>query len=205
MSRNFYVVLGVSRDADLEQIRQAYRQLVHRYHPDKGGTPPERFHEVREAYETLRDDATRREHDARLEKPRSAPLTQPPARRPQPAHHLFGAADDFFGGWVPGLYNTGRMATRHKDLYVELILNPDEAFSGGLYTLEVPVHEVCKSCGGTGWSSQLACPACRGRSVAYPEIKLSVPPRVPEGTRVRLSLEDVGLRDVFLNVLVSVR
>ena len=40
MARNFYVVLGVSRDADLEQIRQAYRQLVHRYHPDKGGAPP---------------------------------------------------------------------------------------------------------------------------------------------------------------------
>lgn len=200
MARNFYVVLGVSRDADLEQIRRAYRQLVHRYHPDKGGAAPERFHEVREAYETLRDETTRRAHDADLDRCVPVTFVAAPERRVP-----FSAVDEFFDGWVPGFFHTGRQASRHKDLVVELILSPAEALRGGLYTLEVPVHEVCATCGGTGWSGALACPRCRGRSVAYPEIELSVPPRVADGTRVRLSLEDVGLRDVFINVLVSVR
>ncbi|MGA1873898.1 MAG: hypothetical protein ACMUHY_09540, partial [Thermoplasmatota archaeon] len=52
--------------------------------------------------------------------------------------------------------------TLHKDLYVELILTPAEAYSGGLYTLEVPVHEVCPVCGGSGFHDLLTCPECRG-------------------------------------------
>jgi molecular chaperone DnaJ len=201
MARNCYVVLGVSRDADLSQIRRAYRRLVQRCHPDVGGAAG-RFQEVRQAYETLRDEASRREHDAAL----GPPLRSTAAARGGPVEErLFSGADDFFGGWIPGFFNAGRMASRRKDLYVELILSPEEATTGGLFTLDVPVCETCPRCGGTGWHGMLACPTCRGRSVRYPEVQLSVPPHVSDGTRVRLSLEDVGLRDVILNVLVSVR
>jgi molecular chaperone DnaJ len=201
MARDCYVVLGVSRDADLSQIRRAYRRLAQRCHPDAGGAAG-RFREVRQAYETLRDEERRRRHDAALAPP---PRVATAAPAGQFEERLFSGADDFFGGWIPGFFNAGRMASRRKDLYVELILSPEEAVTGGLFTLEVPVCETCPRCGGSGWHGMLACPACRGRSVRYPEVQLSVPPHVSDGIRVRLSLEDVGLRDVILNVLVSVR
>lgn len=212
MARNFYVVLGVSRDADLAQIRQAYRQLVKRYHPDVGASPADRFVEIQEAYETLRDEELRRQHDAMLHtgSAQSVPVRRSSSggmtRSASPSTpHLYDATDEFFGGYVPGIFTRGRMASRHKDLYVELILDPQEARAGGLYTLTVPVEQACEVCGGSGITDLLTCPACAGRSVAYPEIQLSVPPRVADGTAVRLSLMDVGLDNVSLNVRVSVR
>ena len=65
---NFYAVLGIPRDADDEAIRRAYRILVRRYHPDLGiGSSAEKFRQVREAYETLSDPATRRSYDLSLQ------------------------------------------------------------------------------------------------------------------------------------------
>ena len=64
---NFYAVLGISRDADEETIRTAYRMLARRYHPDRGaGSCPEKFRQVREAYETLIDGGSRQAYDLSL-------------------------------------------------------------------------------------------------------------------------------------------
>ncbi|MGX1773574.1 DnaJ C-terminal domain-containing protein [Nocardia brasiliensis] len=65
MARDYYEVLGVSRDADKDQIQQAYRKLARRYHPDVNADPAaeDRFKEVSEAYEVLSDPATRSRYD----------------------------------------------------------------------------------------------------------------------------------------------
>ena len=64
---NFYAVLGISRNADEEAIRGAYRMLARRYHPDRGaGSCPEKFREVHEAYKTLIDGRSRHAYDLSL-------------------------------------------------------------------------------------------------------------------------------------------
>ncbi|MFD6162880.1 DnaJ C-terminal domain-containing protein [Nocardia sp. NPDC060256] len=65
MARDYYEVLGVSRDADKDQIQQAYRTLARRYHPDVNADPAaeDRFKEVSAAYEVLSDPATRSRYD----------------------------------------------------------------------------------------------------------------------------------------------
>jgi curved DNA-binding protein len=65
VARDFYEVLGVSRDATPEQLQQAYRRLARRYHPDvnKDSEAEERFKEVSEAYEVLSDQETRKRYD----------------------------------------------------------------------------------------------------------------------------------------------
>jgi DnaJ-class molecular chaperone len=64
---NFYTVLGISRDADEETIRGAYRILARRYHPDRGaGSSAEKFRQVNEAYETLIDPESRHTYDLSL-------------------------------------------------------------------------------------------------------------------------------------------
>ena len=70
--KNLYAVLGVERDATKEQIRSAYRQLARQVHPDQPGGNAARFRDVREAYETLIDDARR----AAYETARAAWLTE---------------------------------------------------------------------------------------------------------------------------------
>ena len=73
---NYYVVLGVARDASYEAIRQAFRALARQYHPDAGtGSSVERFRQVVDAYETLSDPARRRAYDHSLAGSRSQPMS----------------------------------------------------------------------------------------------------------------------------------
>jgi curved DNA-binding protein CbpA len=75
-SMNYYVVLGVARDASYEAIRQAFRALARQYHPDAGtGSSVERFRQVVDAYETLGDPARRRAYDRSLAGSRLQPMS----------------------------------------------------------------------------------------------------------------------------------
>lgn len=225
MGDNFYIVLGISSDADLGQIRTAYRRLVRKLHPDVNPDPPDRFLQVQKAYETLSDPQTRRLYDeqflahppspipVQFGRPRHAVAMGESALRPKEIMHaplvemedLFSSADAFFGGFVPGFFRTGAQTSRRKDLYVEVILSPEEAEAGGLFPLQIPVKEVCFECGGTGYRGMFCCPACMTGNVYSHEVTISVPPGVMDGDRAQLTLEDMGLPKVVLNVLVLVR
>ena len=66
MERDFYEVLGVSRDASTDDIKKAYRKLAMKYHPDRnegGKDAEEKFKEVSEAYDVLRDPQKRSAYD----------------------------------------------------------------------------------------------------------------------------------------------
>ena len=66
--KDLYVILGVSRDASPQAIRRAYKQLVERYGPEKGGpTNPEKYEELRAAFETLSDNDRRHRYDQSLQ------------------------------------------------------------------------------------------------------------------------------------------
>jgi curved DNA-binding protein CbpA len=122
---NFYGVLGISRDADDETIRSAYRILARRYHPDRGaGSSAEKFRQVNEAYETLIDPGSRQSYDfslRRAEPPvpiRVEPMVAQSGPFPQEDANLFGrfatpppssvyqispGFDEFFDRWFHAL------------------------------------------------------------------------------------------------------
>ena len=82
---NYYVILGVPLDADGETIRHAFRELARRYHPDAGaGSSVEKFRQIFEAYETLRDPLQRAAYDVSLRAPlvRTQTILEP--LRPEP-------------------------------------------------------------------------------------------------------------------------
>lgn len=60
--KDYYAILGVPTDASLDEIKQAHRKLALKYHPDKGGSSAQ-FHDLNEAYETLRDPVQRKTYD----------------------------------------------------------------------------------------------------------------------------------------------
>jgi curved DNA-binding protein CbpA len=83
---NYYLILGIPADADEETIRHAFRVLARQYHPDAGsGSSAEKFRQVFEAYETLRDPARRALYDNSLQARRGSvrPFTIEPLR-PEP-------------------------------------------------------------------------------------------------------------------------
>lgn len=62
MSKNYYQILGISKDAPKDEIKKAYRKLAHKYHPDKGGDE-EKFKEINEAYQVLSDEKKKSQYD----------------------------------------------------------------------------------------------------------------------------------------------
>ncbi|HEX5016319.1 MAG TPA: DnaJ domain-containing protein, partial [Actinomycetes bacterium] len=66
LEKDFYAVLGVTKDASTDEIKKAYRKLARQYHPDKNAgdaKAEEKFKEISEAYDVLSDEAKRREYD----------------------------------------------------------------------------------------------------------------------------------------------
>ena len=62
MAKDYYKSLGIARNASKDEIKKAYRELAHKYHPDKGGDA-ERFKEINEAYNVLSNDEKRAQYD----------------------------------------------------------------------------------------------------------------------------------------------
>ena len=92
--------------------------------------------------------------------------------------------------------------SRQKELYLELILSPGEAASGGDFPIDVPVFEECSVCSGAGFWRSFICSTCSGfgQVRAHRTFVLHVPACVKHGAEARISLEGIGLKNVFINV-----
>ena len=216
MPEDYYIVLGVNRGANFKKIKKAYRTVIKRYHPDITHTKEStaRFLEIKEAYETLSDAEKRKRYDEELAAQGSelrisrVPETIKTRRSLLDEMEGFFSSftDDFFEGFVPGFFDMDRGRMRAKDLYFEAILSPREALKGGLFPVTVPVIEPCPRCSRTGVWEDFFCPACsgHGRVRSEREFSLSIPPHVKHGTEIRLSMEDIGLKGAYLNILVLI-
>lgn len=63
MGKNYYDILGISKNASKEEIKKAYRKLAHEHHPDKHGGDEKKFKELNEAYQVLSDDTKKAQYD----------------------------------------------------------------------------------------------------------------------------------------------
>lgn len=215
MPKDYYIVLGVSRGADLNKIKKAYRIIAKKYHPDASasGESREKFLELREAYETLADEEKRRRYDEELARQgREIKIARIPeeihSRRRaarQEIDRTYSHVDEFFSGFLPGFFEREKPGTG-KDLYLEVVLSSEESARGGLFPITVPVLEPCPRCRRKGLWEEFFCPVCFGRGVvrAEREFSLSIPPHVTHGTQISLSTEDIGLKRVNLHVLILV-
>ena len=162
----------------------------------------------------MSDETKRKQYDADLERQgsslriRNVPdIIHARTSRLNEIESLFSSSvDDFLEGFLPGFFNVEKRRIRGKDLYFEAILSPEEASDGGLYPITIPVVEPCPRCGKTGFWDNFFCSRCNGygRVNSEREFSLRIPPNVKHGTEIRLSLEDIGLENVYLNVVVYI-
>jgi molecular chaperone DnaJ len=167
--RDYYEVLGISRDASADDVKGAYRRLALKYHPDKNPgdkAAEERFKEAAEAYEVLSDAQKRAAYD------RHGHAAVEGGVGFRTADDVFGAFRDIFGGDLFDLFGGGggRRARggppSGAHLRVEIAIGFDEMALGVEKTLSIRRREVCKTCKGSGargGKAPVPCKACGGR------------------------------------------
>lgn len=157
MASDYYEMLGVSRTADKDEIKRAYRRLARKYHPDVNKEPgaEERFKEINRAYEVLSEPEKRQMYDRFGEAGVSGAAAG--AGGFQDFGDMGGFADifeSFFGGFgtTPGAAGARRRTgpTRGDDLRLDLKLDFSEAIFGGEKEIRISHLETCGTCSGSG-------------------------------------------------------
>lgn len=178
--RDYYEILGVSRDADDQKIKSAYRKLAREHHPDVNPgnhQSEERFKEAAEAYSVLSDPQKRAAYD-RYGHQGVQGATQGFDPSGLDLNDILG---DFFG--FGDLFGSGDRRRRHRaqrgeDVRYDLEIRFEDAVFGMGAEIQVPRSEVCDRCAGKGaepGSGATTCPACHGRGeVVYQQSFLSV-------------------------------
>lgn len=174
--RDFYDVLGVSRNATADELKKAYRTLAKKYHPDQNQGDPtaeQRFKELNEAYDTLKDEQSRAAYDQFGHAAFDGSMGGG-GFGARGAHGGFGGAsmsdifDDLFGEFMGGRGRGGRRGggqTRGHDLRYNMEITLEEAFEGKKAQIRVPGSVSCDVCAGTGaapGSKSVTCPTCQG-------------------------------------------
>ncbi|MFX1504957.1 MAG: molecular chaperone DnaJ [Promethearchaeota archaeon] len=169
--RDYYEVLGVSRDADLKTIKKEFRKLARKYHPDMKPDDPdaeEKFKEVAEAFEVLSDSEKRATYDrfghAGLS---GTPFRDFSGMSFDDLFGGFGIFEDLFSAFTGGSRaRTSRpRARRGQDVRLNLEISFDEAMKGLKKKIKVPNWAQCPTCHGTKvkeGKSQTDCNTCQG-------------------------------------------
>jgi molecular chaperone DnaJ len=172
---DLYVLLGVEREATLEDIKRAYRRLARRFHPDinPGDRAAEqRFRQIAEAYETLSDPDRRRHYD---KAGRAVASSEPTTFGFEgfdfsvsvggPSASTFG---DLFADVLHRRFDVRTInPERGAELHHTIPLSFDEAMRGGRHEITVTRHEHCRTCGGLGRlpAMERRCAQCEGSGI----------------------------------------
>jgi molecular chaperone DnaJ len=212
--KDYYQVLGVSRDADDKAIKAAYRKLARKYHPDvatSDANAEERFKEVNEAYEVLRDKDKRAKYDR---------FGRDWERYQQAEHAGAGAYATDFESWFGGQgggpefryeyrtsgggsgfsdffetlfgdsFSRSRTTTRERtrarpqrgqDYEYPVTVSLRDAYHGTSRRFDVQIQERCATCNGTGMNGSGLCPVCGGAG-SLPRQK-TIEVKIPAGVR----------------------
>jgi len=167
--RDYYEVLGVSKDAGADEIKKAYRKLAVKYHPDKNQNNPEaeaKFKEATEAYEVLSDEKKRQAYDqfgfSGVEN----------MGGPSFNSQAFHGFEDIFGGDFSDFFSffggggssqrSSRSRPKGSDLRHDIRVDFEDAVFGKEIEIEYDRQKSCSACGGKGGEGIRTCPQCGG-------------------------------------------
>jgi molecular chaperone DnaJ len=167
--RDYYELLGLTKEASADDIKKAYRKLAMQYHPDRNpgdATAEQAFKEVSEAYEVLKDDQKRAAYNrfghAAFEGGGGG-------GRPGGFEFNFGSGfadifDEMFGDFMG--QRRGGGPARGADLRYNMEITLEEAFAGKDAQIQVGAAQRCETCDGSGaepGTKPITCPTCQGQ------------------------------------------
>lgn len=174
--RDYYEVLGVSKDASADELKKAFRKLAVKYHPDKDGGDEEKFKEVNEAYEVLKDQQKRQRYDQFGHAGVGGSGGGASGGNPFEGFGGFGGQNvhfDFGDGGLGDIFNqffggsSGRQSgpKRGRDVEDTVTLSFEQAVFGVETKIELDMDDECDHCHGTTVEpghDMKTCPTCGG-------------------------------------------
>jgi molecular chaperone DnaJ len=224
--KDYYAILGVGRSAPEKEIKQAYRRLARKYHPDVNPgdkTAEAKFKEINEAYEVLSDPEKRKKYDQYGDQWQYAEQFAKAGQGAQwdftrgGTHTTFDFGDlgdlgDIFGGIFQGFgggAGTARRSARVRSMEHPVELTLEEAYNGTKRVLQLQAEEPCPVCGGSGRVGRGRCSNCggSGRLLKPKRLEVKIPQGVRDGSKVRIAGQgsqsyDGAKGDIFLVVKV---
>ena len=181
MKKDYYQILGVNKDASPEQLKEAYRKLAHKHHPDKSGGDEKKFKEINEAYQILSNKEKRAQYDQFGDS--FSNMGQGGGYQGNPFAGFdfsgfgqgnmsgdFGDLGDIFETFFGGGAGRGRSSTnrnkRGADLETIQEITLEDAFKGINKELIYNAFVKCKNCSGLGHIEKEGvekCPTCDGK------------------------------------------
>lgn len=167
--KDYYEVLGVTKEATDEEIKKSYRKLAMQYHPDRNDSPEaeDKFKEISEAYAVLSDSEKRASYDRFGHAGFDSRYSEEDIFRGADFSDFGDIFGDIFGSIFGGGFGGSRSRgpQRGADLQYELRLTFMEAYKGKTVDIDVPKIVLCDQCSGTGAKQGTvakSCPECRG-------------------------------------------
>ena len=215
MARDYYETLGLKRNASQKEIKQAFRRLARKHHPDVNPgdkAAEERFKEINRAHEVLSDADKRAKYDRygaqweqaeAFEKARAAYGSSGGGSSAPGGFHfdlgdlVRGQRGGGFESILENLFGGGgrqRGPTRGQNVEYAAEITLEEAYAGATRVLQLQSQEPCATCGGRGQIAGAVCHVCEGQGVTLrpKRLEVKVPPGARDGTRVRLAGEGSG-------------
>lgn len=150
--RDYYEILGIGKSASADEIKKAYRQAAIEHHPDRGGNE-EKFKEITEAYEVLKDNEKRKRYDQFGHAGVGGNAGNPFGSYGAGQNINFDFGDlglgDIFNSFFGGASGGQHRQTRGRDVEAGIEINFEEAVFGTEKDLNVSLDDTCEHCKGT--------------------------------------------------------
>lgn len=164
--RDYYEVLGVSKDADAKEIKAQYRKLALKFHPDrnKSKEAPQHFKEISEAYAVLSDTEKRKVYDRGGHAGLSGQYSQEDIFRGGGFSDIFDSV--FGGGGFGDIFGNAQRQVRGSNIFKEVTIDLEDVLHGKDIHFKARKNVLCVTCRGSGCrpgTDRVICRSCRGQ------------------------------------------
>ena len=204
-SKDYYQILGVNRNASEKEIKQTYRRLARKYHPDlnpNDKSAETRFKEINAAYQVLSDAEKRKKYDQFGDQWEFAEQFAKSGGQERVRWDFgkggttfkYGDLSDFgdifsslFGD--SGIDSRVRGPRRGQDIESPIEVTLEEAYHGSTRVIQLQTVESCTACGGTGSVGNRVCTICNGAGgkINPRRLEVKIPAGVRNGSRIRIA------------------
>jgi len=206
--KDYYQILGVSRTASEKEIKQAYRRLARKHHPDINPgdkSADTKFKEINAAYEVLSKPEKRKRYDQFGEQWEYADQFAKSGGQERVRWDFGKGGTSFeygdlsgFGDIFSSLFGDSGIGSRMKrgprrgqDIESLIEVSLEEAYQGSKRLMQLQTEEPCTACGGTGRVGNRVCTICGGAGgkVNPKRLEVKIPAGVRDGSRIRIAGE----------------